>query len=192
MRIGCVRKGLDQIDDCCLDLAEFNSETYEILQIHIDKMKKQREPITMAFAYVQDSERYFMSVKEKMMQLLIELQKPKASNQIVTVKKKQNLTSKLEDQLFWLNRDVLFELITLRQPFLNIHWGAKLESTIRKFMFPLSCFLTPFLDHNDQLSYFDLWRILKQVNIRTFNLNTREIESSIIQVINPLTNIFSL
>ncbi len=102
----------------------------------------------------------------------------------MTVKKKQDLTSKLEDQLFWLNRDVLFELITLRQPFLNIHWGAKLESTIRKFMFPLSCFLTPFLDHNGQLSYFDLWRILKQLNIRTFNLNTRELESSIIQVSN--------
>jgi len=50
------------------------------------------------------------------------------------------LTSKLEDQLYWLDRDVLFELITLRQPFLNIHWGAKLESTIRKFMFPLSRF----------------------------------------------------
>lgn len=110
----------------------------------------------------------------------------------MNVKKKQDLTSKLEDQLFWLNRDVLFELITLRQPFLNIHWGAKLESTIRKFMFPLSCFLNPFLDHNGQLSYFDLWRILKQLNIRTFNLNTRELESSIIQVSNRLTNIFSL
>lgn len=52
MRIGCVRKGRDLIVDCCIDLAEFNSETYEILQIHIDKMKKQRESITMAFAYV--------------------------------------------------------------------------------------------------------------------------------------------
>ena len=59
-----------------LDLTDFNQETYEILQIHIDHMKNKREPITMAFAYVQDSERYYLSVKEKIMLQLILLQKP--------------------------------------------------------------------------------------------------------------------
>lgn len=34
----------------------------------------------MAFAYVQDSERFFMAVKEKMMIQLIEMNKPKTFN----------------------------------------------------------------------------------------------------------------
>ena len=39
-----------------------------------------------------------------------------------------------------------------------------------------------YLDNDGLISYFELWRALKSINIRTFNLEAREVENLIIKV----------
>jgi hypothetical protein len=50
-----------------LDLTNFNKDTFEILQVHMDKMKSQREPLTLSFAFVQDQERIYHAVRERLL-----------------------------------------------------------------------------------------------------------------------------
>lgn len=65
-----------------LDLNEFNSESFDIMQLQIEKLKGNREQVIEAFAFVQDCEMIFHTLQEKM---LIRLQqKPSPSTIIAT------------------------------------------------------------------------------------------------------------
>lgn len=39
-----------------LDLETFDKNTFELMQIHIEKLKKDREEVTQAFTFIQDCE----------------------------------------------------------------------------------------------------------------------------------------
>jgi hypothetical protein len=93
---------------------------------------------------------------------------------------KQN---QLENEILYLNKDWLFELVPMRQPFLNIQWAAKIDQTVRKFMHPIKHYLGPILSENLTMSYFDVWRVLRLLNLRSFNLDSREVDSVIIQLV---------
>jgi hypothetical protein len=58
----------------------------------------------------------------------------------------------------------------------------KLEQTVAKYLQPLKRWMNMYLDNDGLISYFELWRALKSINIRTFNLEPRDIEILIIKV----------
>lgn len=71
----------------------------------------------------------------------------------------------------------------MRQPYLNIQWAAKIEQTLKKYLYPLRRYLNTYINKEGTLSYFDMWRALKTLNLRTFNLDAREIEAMLIKII---------
>ncbi len=50
-----------------LDLNEFDKEKYEALEEHIDRLKSQKQEISEAFAFIQDCDRIYVSIKEKLL-----------------------------------------------------------------------------------------------------------------------------
>lgn len=50
-----------------LDLSDFNKTNYDEIDEHIEKLKSQKEEITEAFAYIQDCDRLFTQIKEKLL-----------------------------------------------------------------------------------------------------------------------------
>jgi len=55
-----------------LDLETFGKDNFELMQIHIDKLKKDREEVTQAFTFIQDCEIIYQQIREKVHQRLLE------------------------------------------------------------------------------------------------------------------------
>jgi hypothetical protein len=55
-----------------LDLETFGKDTFELMQIHIDKLKKDRQEVTQAFTFIQDCDTIYQQIREKVHQRLLE------------------------------------------------------------------------------------------------------------------------
>lgn len=95
------------------------------------------------------------------------------------------LLSSVEASILNLNRAHLFQLLTFRQAQQGSLWASQIEIVIRRYLYPFRRYLNVFMDQEGCISYFDMWRAVKSLNIRSFNLDYREIENILIKV-NPL------
>lgn len=66
---------------------------------------------------------------------------------------------------------------------MHIQWAAKIDQVLKKYLHPLLHFTNEYVTERGQLTYYQLWRALKTINIRTFNIDWRDVENVIIRVL---------
>jgi|LauGreDrversion4_2_1035121.scaffolds.fasta_scaffold106350_2 hypothetical protein len=66
---------------------------------------------------------------------------------------------------------------------MHIQWASKIDQVLKKYLSPLRHLVNLYMRDDGKLGYYQLWRALKSVNIKTFNIDSRDIENVIIKVL---------
>ncbi|CDW91812.1 UNKNOWN [Stylonychia lemnae] len=167
------------------NLKDFNKQSYEEIEIHSKKLIDQKDEITECFAFVQDCDRIYQTLKEKLLQNKLSFPNPNTiiARQMNIFERSELLLSDIEKSITNLNKQFLFQLLTFRQQQQGQQWALQLEDVIKKFIYPLRRYLNVYMDQEGFITYFDMWRAIKSLNIRSFVLDSREVENLMIKLI---------
>eukprot|EP00347_Sterkiella_histriomuscorum_P004033 403362001 len=166
-------------------LLEFNKVSYDEIDTHISTLKSQRQELTESFAFIQDCDKIYTQIKEKL--LLDKLNYPNPhtiiARQMNIFERNELLLSDIEKSIINLNKPFLFQLLTFRQASQGAQWSQQIEDVIRKYMYPIRRYLNIYIDKEGFITYFDMWRAIKSINIRTFVVDSRDIENILIKIL---------